>query len=417
MIDLWNEIFEALKKNKLRTFLTGFSVAWGIFMLIVLLGAGNGLKNGVMSNFEGESTNSIFMWPGNTTKTYEGMQKGRRVKFNDKDVVLMKNQMPNVDKTSAVINIQNTTLSYGKEYGAYTIKGVNENYRLIENIKIMDGFGRFINSLDIHENRKVIIISKRMREVLFKDEYPIGKYINAGKIVYQVIGVYTTKRAEEGNNAIIPFSTAQSIYNFQSNGYSNIAFTITGLNTEQENKDYELLIRNRMGRLHQFDPTDNNALWIWNKLQGFLQTMGIFNAINLFLWIIGIGTLIAGIVGVSNIMLITVKERTKEFGIRKAIGASPLSILKLIVLESIIITSSFGYFGMSAGIMLSEAASYIIKQNTPPDAEMTIFANPTVDINIAIYSTLLLILAGVLAGYFPAKKAVSIKPIEALHYE
>lgn len=417
MMDLWREIFEALNKNRLRTFLTGFSVAWGIFMLIVLLGAGNGLKNGVMQNFEGESTNSIYLWPGSTTKTYQGLQKGRQVKFTDKDLFLLNQQMPNVNKSSAVIYINNTTLSYGKEYGSYGLRGVNEAYRLIENVKIVPGFGRFINSPDMKECRKVMLISKRMKEVLFKDKNPIGEYLNAGAVVYQVIGVYTTRRNEEGRDAIIPFTTALSIYDNEKNGYSNIGFTIKGLNTEQENKAYEELLRNRMGHLHQFDPTDNNALWVWNRLQNFLQTMGIFNAINLFLWIIGIGTLIAGIVGVSNIMLITVKERTKEFGIRKAIGASPISILKLIVLESIIITASFGYFGMSAGIALTETANYIIKKNTPPDAEMTIFANPTVDINIAVYSTLLLVLAGVLAGYFPAKKAVSIKPIEALHYE
>ncbi|MDD2797043.1 MAG: ABC transporter permease [Bacteroidales bacterium] len=416
-MDLWNEILEALKKNKLRTFLTGFSVAWGIFMLIVLLGAGNGLKNGVMQNFEGESTNAVFMWPGTTTKTFEGLQKGRNIKFTDADLFLLQNQMPNIDKAVAVININNTTLSHGKEYGSYTLKGVNESYISIENIKMVPGFGRFINQLDLNENRKVMIISKRMSEVLFKDINPVGQYINAGKIVYQVVGVYTSKRAEDSRDGLIPFSTAQSIYNFEKDGYGNLEITVSGLTTEKENKDYEQLIRNRMGRLHSFDPTDNRALWIWNKLQSFMQTMGIFNAINLFLWIIGIGTLIAGIVGVSNIMLITVKERTKEFGIRKAIGASPLSILKLIVLESILITSSFGYMGMSAGILLTEGINYAIVQNTPPDAEMSIFANPTVDIDIAIYATLLLILAGVLAGYFPAKKAVSIKPIEALHYE
>lgn len=416
-MDLWQEIISTLRANMMRTFLTGFSVAWGIFMLIVLLGAGNGLKNGVMQNFEGEATNAIYLWPGNTTKTYEGLQKGRRVKFNDDDVFMMKNQMPNADKVSATIYINGITLSHGKEYGSYTIKGVNNNFQAVEFIKIMPGLGRFINEMDIRTSRKVIIISKKMRDVLFKDQDPIGQYVNAGNVAYQLIGVYTTRRAEEGNDAIIPFTTAKSVYNFGAKGYSNIVFTINGLKTEQENKNYEQLLRNRMGRLHSFDPTDNNALWIWNKLQGYLQTMGIFNAINLFILIIGIGTLIAGVVGVSNIMLIAVKERTKEFGIRKAIGASPASILRLIIFESVLITGVFGYLGMAAGVMLTEAANYIIAQNTPPDAEMTIFANPTVDLKIAVFATLLLVFAGVIAGYFPARKAVSIKPIEALHFE
>ncbi len=416
-MDLWQEIISTLRSNKMRTFLTGFSVAWGIFMLVILLGAGNGLKNGVMQNFEGEANNAIFMWPGNTTKTYQGLQKGRRIKFSDDDVFMMKNQMPNAEKVSAVINIYNITLSHGKEYGSYTIKGVNTTYPSVENIKILPGSGRFINEMDIRECRKVILISQKMRDVLFKNQEPVGKYVNAGNIVYQVVGVYTMKRAEQGNDAIIPFTTAQSVYNFNAKGYSNIVFTVTGLETEKENKDYEQLLRNRMGRLHAFDPTDNNALWIWNKLQNFLQTMGIFNAINLFVWIIGIGTLIAGIVGISNIMLIAVKERTKEFGIRKAIGASPASILRLIILESVLITSVFGYTGLVGGVIVTEAANFILQQNASPDAEMTIFANPTVDLGVAFSAMLLLIFAGVIAGYFPARKAVSIKPIEALHYE
>jgi len=416
-MELWNEIINTLRKNKMRTFLTGFSVAWGIFMLVILLGAGNGLKNGVTQNFEGEANNAIFLWPGTTSKTFDGLQKGRDIRFSDDDVAMINKQMPSVERVSATISIPGVTLSYGKEYGAYSIKGVNENYSSIENIGIVPGMGRFINNMDIRENRKTMIISDKMREVLFKKENPVGKYVNAGKISYLIVGVYTIKEAREANEAIIPFTTAQSVYNFEAKGYSNIVFTVTGLETEQANKEYETLLRNRMGRLHFFAPDDDNALYIWNKLQHYLQTLGIFNAINLFVWIIGIGTLIAGIVGVSNIMLITVKERTKEFGIRKAIGASPVSILKMILLESVLITSVFGLTGMFAGVMLTEAANYIMVQNTPKDADMTIFANPTVDLRIVFSATLLLILAGMLAGYFPARKAVSIKPIEALHYE
>jgi putative ABC transport system permease protein len=269
--------------------------------------------------------------------------------------------------------------------------------------------------MDQQEKRKVIVLEKSTVEVLFKHEDPIGKYINANNIPFQVIGVYEKVNPWGDVEAFIPFSTAQTIFNIAN--YHELTFEAKGLTTVEENEVFDKLLRSRFARLHSFDPKDNRALWIWNRMEQYLETMGIFGGINIFIWIIGIGTLIAGIVGVSNIMLISVKERTKEFGIRKAIGATPFSILRLVVMESLLITTLFGYVGLVVGVAVTETINYFMQQNASSDGGFVIFKNPTVDMGIAISATFVLVIFGVLAGYFPARKAVKIKPIEALRYE
>lgn len=417
--DNFREIWSTIKKNKLRTFLTGFSVAWGIFMLIVLLGAGNGMRNGIMKNFDRWADNRVEIWGRYATKPYKGMQTNRRVELKYEDFEAISRENPEVDLKTAVVS-RGDTLSYGQEYNSYSLNGVHPDKAKIDKIKMMVGNGRFINDMDVLEKRKVIVISPRMKEVLFRSEDPLGKYVNAGQIPYQVIGVYTDEDNNNNAPAYIPFSTGQILYR-GGYGLDDIVFTLKGIGTEEESEAFEKRLREQFGRRHYFDPEDKRALGMWNTLDDFRMMNGMMNGITLFIWIIGIGTLTAGIVGVSNIMLITVRERTREFGIRKALGATPFSILKLIIVESILITAVFGYLGMVTGVGLTEVINIVMENMNMGKAssrdDMSIFLNPTVSLGVALSSTLLIVVAGVLAGYWPARKAVKITAIEAMRNE
>jgi putative ABC transport system permease protein len=417
--DNFREIWSTIKKNKLRTFLTGFSVAWGIFMLIVLLGAGNGLKNGIMSNFRNIGYNRVETWTRYTSKPYQGMQINRKIRYKDEDLKFIPLQNPEVDLITAVI-YRSDTLAYGEEYNSYSLQGVHPAKAMMDNIEIPVGSGRFINEIDEREKRKVIVLSPRMKEVLFKGKNPLGGYVKAGEIVYQVVGVYKGEESNYDAPAYIPFHTAQMLYK-RGFGFADIIFTVKGISTQEEYDAFEKRFRRQMGVRHKFDPEDLRALGMWSSLEEVMMLNGMLNGITLFIWIIGIGTLTAGIVGVSNIMLITVRERTKEFGIRKAIGATPFSILKLIIVESILITAVFGYLGMILGIGLTEGVNTLMEMaNVGKEVardDMSIFLNPTVNLSIALSATALIVVAGVLAGYFPARKAVQITAIEAMRNE
>ncbi|HCC50903.1 MAG TPA: multidrug ABC transporter substrate-binding protein [Porphyromonadaceae bacterium] len=421
--DNFREIWSTMKKNKLRTFLTGFSVAWGIFMLVVLLGAGNGLKNGVMYNFRDMADNRIEMWPRWTSKPWKGMQPNRRLSFKDEDYYMLKIEHPEVDLASATVN-HSDTLTYDKEYFTGEANGVFPDHAKINFVQFNPGNGRFINEMDIRDKRKVIVLSPRMAEVLFRDKNPLGEYIRCGHIMFQVVGIYHDKNMSNNAPAYIPFSTAQLLYN-KGSGFYNLTFTVKGVTSEEENEAFEQRLRESLARRHMFDPTDTSAIGMWNTSNQMRMFGNMTNGILLFIWVVGIGTLMAGIVGVSNIMLVTVRERTREIGIRKAIGAKPSSILKLIIFESILITAAFGYIGMVSGIGLTEGIDYIMTLSGANDApaggnpgeDMTLFRNPTVSLGIAISSTVLLIIAGVFAGYFPARKAVKISAIEAMRTE
>jgi putative ABC transport system permease protein len=412
------EIFSTIKKNKLRTFLTGFSVAWGIFMLVILLASGNGLKHGVMSNFGDRSINTVEIWPRRTSKAFQGNQSNRRISLDQKDFDLLDKQVKEAGNVSPR-TWANTVAGYNFESINSTFQGVYPTEMIISGLKIKDGKGRFINEIDMKERRKVAVINKRMKEALFKEEDPLGKMITSNNLNFKIIGVYEGNDWGNQNRAYIPFSTAQLLYN-RGWGFSGITFSINDLETKEDNEKFEKDLRRKFAALHQFDPEDTRAIGINNNLENYLQTMGIFNGINFFVWIIGLGTLIAGIVGVSNIMLITVRERTREFGIRKALGAKPASILQLILMESILITSVFGYIGMVFGIGLSEMINYGMEMSQAAasgDREFSIFKNPTVDLAVAGGATILLIFAGVIAGYFPARKAVKVTAVEAMRAE
>ncbi|MCE5179786.1 MAG: ABC transporter permease [Porphyromonadaceae bacterium] len=420
MIDQFQEILDTLKKNKLRTTLTGLSVSWGIFILIVLLGAGNGLKNGVMQNFSSRAVNRINLWSGTTSMPHNGLKSGRQLMFTENEVSAIQNQVEESRLITARYNT-NQTIAYGTEYGTYGLRGVMPNFSDIEKLIIPPEKGRFINELDINDRNKVIVLDQKIVDVLFKNEDPLGKMVKVGQIMFKVVGINTKKEQFGGSNAYIPFSAAQAIYNPQRK-FWQITFTVDGLTTEAQNDRFNESLRSMMGARLNFNPEDEQALYIHNAQSDYVETMKIFGGITLFVTIIGILTLIAGIVGVSNIMLVSVKERTREIGIRKAIGATPLSILKTIILESIFITTIFGYIGMMIGIGLTELINYFMVQaaNGKPvtdEPQMSIFTNPTVDIGYAIFATIVLIIAGVIAGYLPARKAVRVQPIEAMRQE
>ena len=416
MIDIWIEIYATIKRNKLRTFLTGFAVAWGIFMLIVLLGAGNGIIHAFEQNSSERALNSIRIYPGWTTKSYDGLKEGRRVRLDNKDLSSTERSFPeNVISAGATLRQSNINISFGQEYINVSLMGVYPNYTEVETVKTADGL--FINHNDLKERRKVIILHKKSAEILFNKTHtnPLGQFVNANGVAYQVVGIYNDQGDQGSSDAYIPFSTLQTIYN-KGDKLNNIIFTTKNLNSIEGNDAFEAEYRKVLAANHRFDPTDNSAIWIWNRMTSFMKTQNAMGILRTAIWVIGIFTLLSGIVGVSNIMLITVKERTREFGIRKALGAKPISILWLIIVESVAITTFFGYIGMVAGIGVTEWMNSAFGSQTV-DAGMfqaRMFSDPTVDLQIAIQATLTLIIAGTLAGFFPAKKAVSIRPIEAL---
>lgn len=418
--DNFREIWSTVRKNKLRTFLTGFSVAWGIFMLIVLLGAGNGLRNGIMYNFRNFSTNMVEVWTRYTTKPWHGLPTNRSISFQQNDLDDLKKAFPEIEYCSATIS-HSDTLTYREEYFTGQTQGVLPDHAKINFVNIDPGNGRFINPVDIRDRRKVIVLSPRMAEVLFREENALGEYVRLGNLMFQVVGVYNDDNKSNNSPAYIPFSVAQLLYN-KGYGFGSLTFTLNGVTTEEQSEAFEADFRAWMARRHQFDPSDENAIGMWNMGDNFRMLNTMMNAITFFIWIIGIGTLTAGIVGVSNIMLITVKERTKEFGIRKAIGAKPSSILMLVISESILVTAVFGYVGMVMGIGLTELINYGMEaaQNAAQAAdgnvvpEFSTFRNPTVNLGIALSSTALIIVSGVIAGYFPARKAVKVTAIEAM---
>ena len=353
MLDLWQEIYGTIKRNKLRTFLTGFAVAWGIFMLIVLLGAGNGLIHAFEQNASERALNSIRLGGGWTTKSYAGLKEGRRIRMENKALNATERYFPdNIITAGATLQQGDVNISFGQEYINISLMGVHPNYVQSEAIKTATG--RFINQNDVKERRKVIILHKKSAEILFKKSHtePVGRFVNVGGVAYRVAGLYEDQ-GDQSSVAFIPFSTLQTIYN-KGDKLNNIIFTTKNLTSEEANKTFEKEYRKVIAATHRFDPEDEGAIWIWNRFTQYMQTQNVACLLRTAIWVIGLFTLLSGIVGVSNIMLITVKERTREFGIRKALGAKPLSILWLIIVESVTITTFFGYIGMVAGIGVTE---------------------------------------------------------------
>ena len=419
MRDIITEIWSTTKRNKLRTALTGFAVAWGIFMLIFLLGAGNGLINAVEQNSGRFLDNSMMIGGGQTSKAYQGLKEGRPIELNDKDLNTTGNRFSeNIIEVGAEISQGSVTVSNGENYVSSTLNGVYPNEAEINKLEML--YGRFINSFDNENLRKVLVISDDQAKELQPHNIAslIGKHVKLGDLSFQIIGIYKNDQSGMNVEFYSPFTTVRTIYG-RGDKADNIIFSFKGLKTEQDNEAFEKRYRTRINVNHSAAPDDENAIWIWNRFTQAMQMNTGLGIIRIALWIIGIFTLFSGIVGVSNIMLITVKERTREFGIRKAIGARPRSILRLIIIESIIITTFFGYIGMVLGIAVNQYMD-VTSGNMQVDAgpfKAAMFINPTVGLNVCIEATIVMVLAGTVAGFIPARKAARIRPIEALRAE
>ena len=415
MIDFIQEIYGTIRRNKLRTALTGFAVAWGIFMLIVLLGAGNGLLNAFEQQSENMAMNSFQIWPGQTSMPYQGLKEGRNIKLTEKELDLTRQMTEHVTHASAILQQGGVNLSYKQDHLSIQLTGVMPNYPETNGLQLKEG--RFINQSDMKGKRKVIVVHEKTAEMLLGQEksQAIGKYILASGIAYQIVGIYTTPMEEFSPTAYLPYTTLQLIYN-KGDGVGSLVFLTKDINDLPASETFEKEYRTAISKVKQFDAEDRSAIWVSNRFKQYLQQQTASDLLRTSIWVIGIFTLLSGIVGVSNIMLITVKERTHEFGIRKALGAKPYSILTLIIAESVTITTLFGYIGMIAGIAVTEYMNKVAGEQVMDIgvASATVFVNPTVDLHIAIQATLTLIIAGTLAGFFPARKAVMIRPIEAL---
>lgn len=420
MRDILTEIWATARRNKLRTTLTGFAVAWGIFMLIFLLGAGNGLINAAQQNSNRYLNTSMVIFGGQTSKAHKGLKEGRKIELNDRDMEITQERFnDNVEEVGAELDHGNTTMSHGKEYTAANISGVYPNDYIINKRDMI--YGRFINKIDIRDRRKSIVISDDMAKELSPTgnvEDMLGQIVRMEDLAFHIVGIYQVDKSMMGTDAFIPFTTYRTIYNV-GDKTGNIVFSFKGLETEQQNEAFEQRYRANLNGNHGAAPDDEEAVWIWNRFTQAMQMNTGMGMLRTALWIVGIFTLLSGIVGVSNIMLITVKERTHEFGIRKAIGATPWSILRLIIIESIIITTFFGYIGMVLGIAANEYMNATIG-NMKVDSGLfttTMFVNPTVGLDVCINATLLMVVAGTIAGLIPARKAAHVRPIEALRAE
>ncbi len=419
MRELIKEIWSTSKRNKLRTSLTGFAVAWGIFMLIFLLGAGNGLINAQLQQSTRFLANSMRVFPGETSKAYKGLKEGRSITLNDRDILISnKTYGQYVDDVGGRLEQYNVNINYGDNYVAsQSLVGVAPTHPKIDKTELIAG--RFINEIDMKDQRKNVVLSRSQAKELCKDYRSlVGKNVKISNLNFQVVGIYKDDESRNNTEAFIAYSTIKTIY-AKGDDAGSLEFTIKNLKTQEDNEQFEKNYRASINNNHQAAPDDDRTIWLWNRYMDNIQMNQGIAIMQTALWIVGLFTLLSGIVGVSNIMLITVKERTREFGVRKAIGAKPWSILKLIITESIIITSFFGYIGMVCGVAANEIMDATIGHTTVDTGlfKAAMFVNPTVGLGTCIGATITIVIAGTIAGLIPAIKAARIRPIEALRAE
>ena len=413
MRELIKEIWSTSKRNKLRTSLTGFAVAWGIFMLIFLLGAGNGLINAQLQQSTRFLANSMRVFPGETSKAYKGLKEGRSITLNDKDILISnKTYGQYVDDVGGRLEQYNVNINYGDNYVAsQSLVGVAPTHPKIDKTELIAG--RFINEIDMKDQRKNVVLSRSQAKELSKDYRSlVGKNVKISNLNFQVVGIYKDDESRNNTEAFIAYSTIKTIY-AKGDDAGSLEFTIKNLKTKEDNEQFEKNYRASINNNHQAAPDDERTIWLWNRYMDNIQMNQGIAIMQTALWIVGLFTLLSGIVGVSNIMLITVKERTREFGVRKAIGAKPWSILKLII------TSFFGYIGMVCGVAANEIMDATIGHTTVDTGlfKAAMFVNPTVGIGTCIGATITIVIAGTIAGLIPAIKAARIRPIEALRAE
>jgi len=406
VFDLFNEILQTLSHNKLRTALTGLAVAWGIFMLIVLLGVARGVTNSFESNMMGPGSKSIQIWGGNTSKPYGGYREGRRIRMSDGDPEdIARSNTRRISDVSSVIYgeaqlTRSPKASMTIEYtGMYPSSFAQERYSMVS--------GRYINDKDMADQAHVIVLAEDNVPVLFPDgDDPLGQYVSVKGISFKVVGVY---HANGGRDNIIPYTTARTMA-ASKDEVGSIKVSLGNVTTEADGEEAEQSVRRTLARNHTFDPDDTGALWVNNRFTQGLQAQSGMNILNMSVWVLGLLTLLSGIVGISNIMFVSVRERAHEIGVRRAIGARPGSILVQVITESVAITTLFGYIGIVMGTALTQ----VIGMAT---AESGVLENPTVNLSLAFEVTMVLIVAGALAGLFPALKAIKVKPVEALRDE
>jgi putative ABC transport system permease protein len=413
--DRWQEIFDALAKNKTRTFLTAFGVFWGIFMLIVMLGAGRGLRNGAFQFVGDFATNSLFIWTKPTTLPYKGFNKDRRWNFENEDTRAILDNIPEVAVAAprVVSPSGNVQMVRGKYTGAFQIFGDYPTYFKIDPVEMISG--RMINDKDIEEVRKVVVLGQRVKELLFQTDDAIDQYVQVQGVYFQVVGVYKSEHTggwgrSQDESVTMPFTTLQKTYNL-----GDIVFWY-GINVKPNYSvsSVEPKIRSLLAARHKVSPDDKDAFGSQNIEVLFNQMNGIFVGINLLTWFVGTLTLIAGVIGISNIMLVIIKERTKEIGIQRAIGAAPVKIIVQIIMESVFLTFVAGLIGMVFGVLIIELLDFVFKQ-MPPESRYIL--NPIINPNTAIEALILLVLSGTFAGLIPARRAIKIKPIDALRTE
>ncbi len=410
--DKWQEIFTSLQRHKLRTLLTAFGVFWGILMLVLLLGVGKGLENGINSKFSSSAVNRFNLWGRKTRLPYKGLNPGRWIQFTIDDIKAIRQHIPEADYVNATIYLWSSTVNYKNKQGSFPVQGDFPDFLHVRYLNITQG--RFLNGQDIEAKRKVAVIGQQVKQVLFDEENPVGKYINIQNVFFYVVGVFDVtgfgNKERDTERIHIPLTALQQTFN-RGDAIRSISVVVE---KDMPVEAIEKKTKEFLKRRHSVAPDDDRAIGSWNAGEEFEKLQALFQGIRIFLWFVGTGTIIAGIVGVSNIMLIIVKERTREIGIRKALGATPFSIISLILQETIFLTAISGYTGLVAGVAILEGVSYLMEKF---GLQSEFFSNPEIEFPIAIMATMILVLTGTLAGFIPARSAVKVNPIEALRSE